>query len=508
MSSTTSKAASCCTERVPGGRARFTGHFPLFTQTWFLTLKADAHLWAGCCVFLRTFFFLLVVWLSGCASGPELEKRDLPIPKYWSESTIDGVQAAKVHWRNFFPDTHLQAIIALSLENNRDLRIAAAHVLEARAQYGISKAERLPYVGLTGSGAFVTTPNDLLSPGSSASTERYDLGVSLLSYELDFWGRLSGMSESARYSYLASEEARRAVQVSLVADVASGYFSYLQMREAVDMVVSIVELRQQSLLVVGRGKEIGGAYELEYQTAAALLESAQSSLDGAQHQQNQALNRLNFLIGNALPGPPEVGSLNDQGLEVTLAAGLASDVLLLRPDVAAAEQRLRAAHANIDAARAAFMPKVMLTATAGLASQGLTSLFSGAAWAFQPSITMPLFDGGRLSSGLELAEARKIIAVAEYEKTVQLAFREVADLLSARVVLARQLKSAHANRSAQGKLLEIANARYTIGLGNYLAVLEAQRDFISSSQTVVQIRKSQLDATAQLYKALGGGGVE
>jgi multidrug efflux system outer membrane protein len=457
-------------------------------------------------VFLRSIFLLFVVWLCGCASAPELEKRDLPVPKTWNEGATDGAQAARVHWRNFFPDPHLQALIALALENNRDLRIAAARVLEARAQYGISKADRLPSGGLNGSGAFVTTPTDLLSAGSSPTTERYDLGVSVLSYELDFWGRLSGMSESARYSYLASEESRRAVQISLVADVASAYFSYIQMRDAVDMTRSTVELRQQSLLVVGKGKELGGAYELEYQTAAALLESAQSSLDGARHQQNQALNRLNFLIGNSMPGQPEAGSLSDQGLDTVLASGLPSEILLLRPDVATAEQRLRAAHANIDAARAAFMPKVMLTATAGLASQGLASLFSGAAWAFQPSITLPLFDGGRLSSGLELAEARKIIAVAEYEKTVQLAFREVADLLSARVVLARQLKSALANRTAQGKLLEIANARYTIGLGNYLAVLEAQRDFIGSSQTVMQVRKVQLDTTAQLYKALGGGG--
>jgi multidrug efflux system outer membrane protein len=172
----------------------------------------------------------------------------------------------------------------------------------------------------------------------------------------------------------------------------------------------------------------------------------------------------------------------------------------------AAEQKLRAAHANIAAARAAFLPKVLLTATAGLASQGLASLFSGAAWVFQPSISLPIFDGGRLSSGVDLAEARKVVAVAEYERTIQLAFREVADLLSARTALARQLKAALAHRAAQGKLLEIANARHGVGLVSYLEVLDAQREFVASSQTISQVRRAQLESATQLYKALAGGG--
>jgi len=435
-----------------------------------------------------------------------MEKPELPVPNAWPQA-VDGSQAAKIHWRSFFPDAQLQSLIALALENNRDLRIAAARVLEARAQYGIAKADRLPSVGLNGSGAFVTTPSELLTSGAQTTTERYDLGVSLLSYEVDFWGRLAGLSESARLSYLASDEARKSVQVGLVADVASAYFAYLQGRDAVDLAQRIVGLRQQSMDVVSKGRDLGGAHELEVQTTAALLESARSNLDGLQHQQNVALNRLNFLVGNSQSLPTNAGSLFDQGLDSGIAPGLPSEVLLLRPDVLAAEHRLRASHANISAARAAFMPKVLLTASAGLASQGLSSLFSGAAWAFQPSITLPLFDGGRVSSGVDLAEARKVIAVADYERTVQQAFREVADLLSARTALSKQFKSAQANRNAQAKLLEVANTRYTIGLGGYLAVLDAQREFISASQNVAQVRRAQLDTTAQLYKALGGGGV-
>ena len=450
----------------------------------------------------------MVVWLAGCASAPELEQQKLPVPIVWPEGLEPGAGAstAQTHWRQFFPDPQLQLLIAAALENNRDLRIAAARVQEARAQYGIAKADRLPSIGLTGSGAFITTPSDLVSPGASASTERYDLGVSLLSYEVDFWGRLSGLSESARFSFLASEEARRAVQLGLISDVANSYFSFLQVRELSEIASTTLQLRSQSLELISKGKEVGGAYDLEYQTASALLENARSNFDGAQHQQNLAVNRLNFLVGNALPVLPEGGSLSDQGLDVNLSPGLPSEVLLSRPDVIAAEQRLRAAHANIAAARAAFMPKVLLTATAGLASQGLAGLFSGAAWAFQPSISLPLFDGGRIAAGVDLAGARKVIAVADYEKTIQQAFREVADLLSARLALARQLKAAIAARNAQGKLLQIASARHAVGLISFLDVLDAQREFIASSQAIAQVRRAQLESATLLYKALGGGG--
>lgn len=425
----------------------------------------------------------------------------MPVPAAWTDAPIDSAQAAKAHWRQFFPDPALQGLIALALDNNRDLRIAAARVEEARAQYGVSRAERLPSVGLTGTAALIGLPSN----GAQTASERFDLGASMLSYEVDFWGRLAGLSEAARFNFLATEEARRWVQVSLVGDVASAYFAWLQARDTTELARNTLALRQQSLVIIGKGKEGGVAYDLDYQNAIALEEGARSNLDGALHQETLALNRLNFLMGHAGAPLGQAGSLQDQQLDVPLATGLSSDVLLLRPDVAAAEQKLRAAHANIGAARAAFMPKVLLTATAGLASQGLGSLFNGLAWVFQPSITMPLFDGGRLSSGLELAEVRKVVAIAEYERTIQIAFREVADLLSTRQVLSKQLQSALASRNAQGKLLEIANARYGIGFASYLEVLEAQRAFIGASQSVVQIRRAQLDAVSQLYKALGGG---
>ena len=453
----------------------------------------------------RLLSLLLLSLLAACAATPVLEAQKFPAPSNWPVSAEQGESGVQAHWRQFFPDPQLQLLISTALENNRDLRIAAARVQEARAQYGITKADRLPSVALTGSGAFVTTPADLVNPGSSSTTERYDLGLSLLSYEVDFWGRLSGLDEAARYSFLATEDARKAVQLTLVADVANAYFSYLQAGEVSDSARATMGLRQQSLDLIGKGKDIGGANELEVQLATGLMENARSSLDGANHQRNVAINRLNFLLGNALPSLLEGDSLSAQGLDVNIVPGLPSEVLLLRPDVMAAEQKLRASHANIAAARAAFMPKIMLTAATGLASQGLSGLFRGMAWAFQPAISLPIFDGGRLTAGVELAQARKVIAVAEYERTIQQAFREVADLLSARIALSRQLKAAMANRYSQGKLLEIANARYAVGLVSYLDVLEAQREFVASSQTIGQVRRAQLESATQLYKALGGG---
>jgi multidrug efflux system outer membrane protein len=349
-------------------------------------------------------------------------------------------------------------------------------------------------------------PADLSGTGAVTTGERYDLSVSSLSYEVDFWGRIAGLSEAARLGFLATEEARRTVQLSLVADVAGSYFAVLQARELVLSYGNLLESRKQSLALVKKGQEIGGAYDLETQGASNQLEAARSALDGARHQLNVSTNRLNFLLGNAdIPAIAAV-SLDQQGPDVEIPDGLSSDVLLQRPDVIAAERRLRAAHANIDVARAAFMPKVLLTATMGVASQGLATLFSsGGAWSFVPSLALPLFDGGRAASGVDLAQARKVVAVADYEKTIQAAFRDVADLMSSRATLARQYRSVENQVRSQERLLQMARARYGAGLVGYLDVLESERELVSAQQYRIQVRRAQLDAAAQLFKALGGG---
>lgn len=450
---------------------------------------------------------LLVFLLSACSHTVEYQRPDLPVAPAWPPGLdLQGKEeAVKTHWRAYFLDPRLHALIEAALRNNRDMRIATARVLEARAQYGIVNADRFPTLNLVGSESAGSTPADLSGSGSAVNGQRFDLGVSNVSYELDFWGRVASLNEAARNTYLATEEAKRAFQLSLISDVAMTYFSLLQYDELLQFSHATVESREMSLSVVDKGRDLGGSGDFEYLQAEGALESARSEAAALEQQRSVALNKLNFLVGEAPQDLPPGRALNAQGLDAALAPGLPAEVLLSRPDVISAEQHLIAAHANVDAARAAFLPKVALTASLGVASQGLASLFNGMAWTFQPNIGFPLFDGGRLAASRDLAEVRKVIAVAEYEKTIQMAFREVSDLLSARTVLARQLRSAKLNEQSVKRRLEISTARHQVGLVNVLEVLDGERNLIAAQQTTVQLQRAQLDAAAQLYKALGGG---
>ena len=445
--------------------------------------------------------------LAACAPTQEFVRPAPPVPAQWPTTASSAGQedAAKVHWKTYFPDQRLQTLIAAALQNNRDMRIAAARVEEARAQYALARADRLPTVNLIGGATYTGTPTDLVNAGTPATYERYDMNITTVSYEVDFWGRLSKLSEAARSSFLATQEAQRAFQLSLVSEVANTYFTLLQFEELAELTRATVGSRELALSVVGKGRDVGGSYDFEVEQASSALEAARSTLDSLEHQRNVTQNRLNYLVGEMPQDLPPGLTLREQGFDAALAPGLPADILLMRPDVMAAEQRLRAAHANIDAARAAFLPKILLTAGVGVASQGLTSLFSGAAWNFAPTLSMPLFDGGRLAASVDIAEVRKVIAVAEYEKTIQLAFREVSDLLSARASLIKQMRSAELNEKSQTKRLEIAMARNKVGLTGLLEVLDSQRELVSAQQGATQLRRAQLEASSQLYKALGGG---
>lgn len=445
--------------------------------------------------------------LSACGQKQAFLRPEAPVPAQWPAAVVaSGDQdVSRIHWKTYFPDPRLQALIEAALKNNRDLQIATARVQEARSQLALARAERFPTVNLLGSATYSGTPSDLVSSGTPSSYERYDMSITSVSYEVDFWGRLANFSEAARRNFLATQEARRAFQLSLVSEVANTYFTLLQFDELTRLALDTQTSRQAALGVVSKGRDVGGSYDFEVEQASMALESARSTVDSLQHQRTITENRLNYLVGERPSELPAGLRMNEQGFDAVLSAGVPAEVLLLRPDVMAAEQRLRAAHANIDAARAAFFPKIMLTAGLGVASQGLSTLFSGAAWNFVPTLAYPLFDGGRASANTNLAEVRKVIAVAEYEKTIQLAFREVADLLSARASLVRQMRSAEINEKAQAKRLEIAMARNQVGLTGYLEVLDGQRELVSAQQGSTQLRRAQLETAAQLYKALGGG---
>ena len=453
--------------------------------------------------------------LAGCSLMPDYQRPEPPVAAQWQQTAQpDGVRkaaerkATETDWRSFFPDQRLQALIAAALEHNRDLRIAAARVEEARALHGITRADRLPGIDAAAGGQLARTPGDLSSTGNAVISHRYDIGLSLLSFELDFWGRVKSLDEAALASFLATEEARRALHLSLVSEVANAYFTLLEMDERTQLAHETVKSRDETRTLISRRREVGLAGDLDFLQADGALELVRAELASLQRQQATAANALVLLVGQQPSSLPAGRALPDQAIVADLAADLPAEVLLLRPDVLAAEKRLIAANANIGAARAAFLPRISLTAGLGTASSALSGLFAGGSesWNFLPALRLPLFDGGRSAAGVDLAEARKVIAVAEYEKTIQQAFREVADLLAARTYLVEQLRAQQAAEKAQSERLRLAEARYKAGVSSHLEVLDAQRESFSAQQATVQTRRARLAAAAQLYKALGGGG--
>jgi len=452
---------------------------------------------------------LLAAMLAGCSMTPDYTRPVPPVAASWPAPTDAAAvrQVAATDWRSFFPDARLQALIATALEHNRDLRIAIARVEEARAQFGIAQADRLPSVNLAASRAAALTPGDLSLTGAPLTSQRYDAGLTMTSFELDFWGRVKSLSDAGLASYLASEEAQRAFRLSLIADVVNAYLTLLEMDERVAMAAATLKSRAETRTLVERRREVGLASDLDFLQADGAYESARAEAASLARQQAAAGNALVLLVGSMPSALPAGRPLAEQGIVADLAVGLPSDVLLSRPDVRAAEQRLIAANANIGAARAAFLPKILLTATLGSASRALAGLFDAgqAAWSFQPTLSMPLFDYGRTAANADLAEARKTIAVADYEKTIQQAFREVADLLAARDTYATQLTALTATAQTQAQRLKLADARYQAGISSYLEVLDAQRDVFTAEQAAVQTRRAMLASSAQLYKALGGG---
>ena len=435
----------------------------------------------------------IAFFLSACAQT-ELQRPAAPIPAKWEQAgQLPGVNSAATHWRAFFTDLRLRALVEAALENNRDLRMAVGRVQEARAQYGVVRADRVPTVSLG-------------PPTGTPITSGYTAPLISVSYELDFWGRISGMTEVARYSFLATEDARRAVQLTLVADVANAYYEILQLDELVSLLRATVDLREYSAELIGKGRDLGAANDNDYLQATVALESGRSSLAALMHQRTVAGNRLDFLVGKTSVMQPEGKSIEEPGFDAVLRPGIPGEVLLFRPDVMASEQRLRAANANIGVARAAFFPKIAITAGFGAVGGGFASLFASNASTLSPIVSLPaLWDGGRVQGGVAAAQARLQIAVAEYEKTIQQAFREVADQLSARESLDKQMRAAISNKAAQERRLQIAQGRYDGGLAAYREVIDGQQDLLLAQQAVISLRKAQLDAEVQLYKALGGG---
>jgi len=443
--------------------------------------------------------------LAACSQIPAYQRPTAPVPQTFA-ADVPATASALPDWQAYFPDPALHALIEAALANNRDMRIALARVEEARAQAGIARADRFPTLDAQGSANRTRTPADLTGTGTARTSRRYDVGLGITAFELDFWGRVAALSDAARAQYLASDEAARSFRVSLVGDVASTWYQLAALTEQSQLADDTLKTREDSLSLTRKRRDAGLASDLDVLTAEGLVESVRAQRADLERQRAQTENALRLLTGMVTP-LPAAPAVSTQAPLAELAPGLPSDVLLRRPDVRAAEQRLIASNANIGAARAAFFPRIALTGNFGTASSALSGLFDAGseAWLFQPVLTLPLFDAGRNKANLGMAEARKVQAVADYEKTIQQAFREVADALAARTTYGTQLTAQEANLRAQKARLDRVKAREQAGIANYLEVLDASREAFTAEQAVVTSRLQLLSAQITLYKALGGG---
>ncbi|QDG71583.1 efflux transporter outer membrane subunit [Janthinobacterium tructae] len=446
--------------------------------------------------------------LAGCASmAPPYAPPPLPVGAQYPETDPAGAHAADIGWQAYFADARLQALIAQALASNRDIRIAALRVEEARAAYGIQRAEQFPTIALGASGSRARVPGDLSVTGRPMTSAQYQTGLNVSAWELDFWGRVRSLKDSALQTLLASDEARRAVGVALVAQVANGYLGLRELDERVALARATVDSRAESLRIFTRRFEVGSISKLDLTQVETLLSQALSL--SAQLEQARAVqaHALAQLVGGPVDLTPDTRRFDDASVLQQLHAGLPSALLTQRPDLMAAEHQLRAAQANIGAARAAFFPTISLTAAYGTASAELSGLFdSGSgAWNFAPRLVLPIFDAGRIRANMDLAEVRRDVAVANYEKSVQGAFREVADALSNRRWLALQVDIGKTTLAAQSERARLAKLRYDNGAAPYLEVLDAQRDLLTVEQQLVQTRRALLSSQVSLYAALGGG---
>ena len=452
---------------------------------------------------------LVLLLVAGCNRAAYV-RSDPPVPAAWPEAAKKAAKAEErpphaVSWRDYFVDAELRKLIAVALENNRDLRLATARVAEARAQYGVSLADKLPTVNLGATSANSRVGGSLAS-SRATDIRRVDLNLSMLSFELDFWGRVASLNDAARATYLATEEGQRAARLSLISEVANAYFTLLEAGERLDLSRATVASWEQTVEIMASGRAHGAATRLDQLQVESTLASSRVELANLERLHAAALNNLNLLLG-AAQGKPAIGkALRLQQTGVRIAAGLPADTLMRRPDIIAAEQRLIAAHANIAVARAAFFPRISLTAGLGLASPALAGLFNTTSqnWNFSPSLSLPIFDSGRVEGNLDVAVARRDLALADYEKTIQQAFREVSDLLAAQAAYTEQRRANEELASAREERVQVIRARFRAGLGNMLDVLDATRAYHDSQQQLLQVQRAQLVSAAQLFKALGG----
>lgn len=457
---------------------------------------------------LRPALLTLAVALGGCSLAPHYERPEAPVAADWQVADANGSRAQALDWQTFIVDADLRRAVDTALNNNRSLRQALLDIEAARAQYRIQRADRLPSLNANASGNRQRLPADQSQTGRSEVTSVYQVGLGLAEYEVDLFGRVRNLSESALETYLATEEATRATQISLIAEVIQAYLTRDGALRRKALVEQTLDSRLASLELVSRRREVGAATALDYQEAVGLAEQARAERESTERQLRQADNALALLLGTPdagqlLPSTPrdELMVLQD------IAPGTSSELIERRPDILASEHRLKARNADIGAARAAFFPRITLTGSVGSSSTELSGLFEGGsrAWSFAPTLSLPIFAGGRNRANLDLAEVRQDAAVADYEGTIQTAFREVADALAATDTLRREEAARRALAESSRAAEALAEARYRGGVDDHLRYLDAQRSSFNDQTTLIQISTERQLALADLFRALGGG---
>ncbi|MDW3688101.1 efflux transporter outer membrane subunit [Cupriavidus sp. CV2] len=457
---------------------------------------------------------------AGCTLQPRYERPAAPVAPAFPAGGVYDTQpeaasatasapAPEIGWRDFFADARLQRLLALALKNNRDLRVSVLNMEAARAQYQITRAGLLPSVNAVASQSRSRTPENLSFAGRTISNE-YSVGLSA-SWEIDFFGRIRSLKDQALAQFLSLSESRKAAELALLSSVANQYLTMLSYDDALAVTRGTLVTAEESFRITSLQFEVGTGSELALRQAEGVVEQARANLETESRLRAQSENALVLLVGEPLPDdlPPGL-PLNSQSLLVDIPAGLPSDLLTRRPDILAAEQALRAANANIGAARAAFFPRVTLTGSAGTLSPTLGGLFKpgSGAWSFAPQITLPIFQGGASVAALDLAQVQKRIEIATYEKAIQTAFREVSDGLAARGTYDNQIKALERFTSSQERRLVLSDLRFRNGVDSYLSVLTAQNDLYSAQLLLINARLQRLINLVDLYQFLGGGWIE
>ena len=457
--------------------------------------------------------------LTSCSLAPRYQRPMAPVATQWpitpgngSVQTVEAageMHVADIGWRSMFKSPKLLSLIEAALANNRDLRIATLNIEAARNSYRIQRSDLIPSVNASGSANRQRLSESSSTSGNPETISSYTSGIGVTAYELDLFGRVRSLSNRALNQYLATEEGRKAAQTSLITEVANAYITYLADIELLQLTENTLKTQLDSFDLIKRSFILGAKSQLDVSQVATLVETDRANRAQYQRQVEKDKNALTLLVGKEIDSEllkPE--SLSSVQVMEVLPVGIPSTVLLDRPDVHKAEYALKAENANIGAARGAFFPTITLTGSAGFASSTLTNLFvpgSSSVWSFSPQVNLPIFQGERLISNLKLAKTNRDIAIAQYEKTIQTAFREVADALVASATYSEQLHAQQALVKTSEQAYTILKARYTHGIDSYYALLDAQRSLYAAQQNEILVRQQNLSNRIDLYKSLGGG---